>query len=227
MVFSTLRQAWSNLGNSATLAWALPAILGGFVTGCICLIGVWLMSKKLHRMRVLDHVRRELKGPVIEYIDWLHTIAGEFPNWRRDLISGFRPQSAQDQFELNRMRKLFVDPRSTLWFARLEEYESLLGKFSRVIQGIWLRQAEIGECFHRILSGIESNTALANQAANKIEKLAFEQAQLASDFIDHLQYECLKSVMGRPPKRTATAPTAKIVRTLLGSLRIDEPILKI
>lgn len=211
--------------TSQSLAGFIGAAIGSAFTGILGLSGVWIMSKRLHRMRVLDHARRDLKGPVAEYIDWLHALGGEFPLWRQDLLPVFRADSPRDQFELNRMRKLFVDPRSSTWFARLEEYEGLLGKFSQVIQAIWHRQAEIGERFHRVLSRIGDQPAMALNAAEQIEALAFEQAQLASDFMDHLQYECLKSVIGRGPRSGIGPRKVKIVRTALGNIRLEEPAL--
>ncbi len=222
-----LLPAWLWMPSSHPMAGFIGAVLGSALTGAIGLTGVWIMSKRLHRMRVLEYARRDLKGPVAEYIDWLHTLGGEFPLWRQDLLPVYRSDSARDQFELNRMRKLFVDPRSSTWFARLEEYEGLFGKFSRVIQAIWHRQAEIGERFHRVLSRISDQPALALNAAEQIEVLAFEQAQLVSDFMEHLQFECLKSVVGQRPGRSIGPRKVKIVRTVLGNIRLEEPALRL
>jgi hypothetical protein len=210
------------VGPSPWIGFSWGLALGGMVTGLLSLLAFWLLAKRLQRLRILDHTRLELKGPVIDYIDWLHAISGEFPQWRRDLIPGFQMQSGRDQFELNRMRKLFVDPRSSTWFARLEEYELLLAKFGEVIQKMWRHQAEIGERFHRVLSQVESHSAAASKAAEELEELAFEQSQLAHEFMDHLQYECLKPFAPRKLNSRQSRHN-RIRRTAMGNIKIVEP----
>jgi|GEM_PF-5290416 len=189
----------------ASSAWPYfaGAVSGGLLSGALSLLGVWWMSKRLHRMRVLDHARRELKGPVGDYIEWLHALGAEFPAWRKGLIPSFQPGNNRDEYEINRMRKLFVDARSSAWFGKLEEYDFLLGKFSPVINAMWARQAEIGERFHRVLSRIGQWPQLSIEAAEQLEGFAFEQAQLASVFIGQVQSECLKSVVGGKRRRSA------------------------
>lgn len=203
------------------------ALVGGTLTAVTGLIAMWILSKRLHRMRVLDHARRELRAPMVDYVDWLHALSGEFPLWRRELIPLYRPHLARDQHELNRLRRLFVDPRSSTWFARLDEYSILLDKFDTVVRTMWRQQADIGERFHRVLASIEEDPNAALKAAEELEEIAFEQAQLASEFMDHLQYECLKSVVGRKPRQADGKRKLRIERTSMGGIRLVQPVMKL
>lgn len=214
---------------SRELIWAalVSGLVSSVLTSLLALAAVWFMSKRLHRMRVLDHARRELRPPMVDYVDWLHALNGEFPLWRRELIPLYRPHLARDQNELNRLRRLFVDPRSSTWFARLNEYGPMLEKFDAVIATMWRQQADIGERFHRVLTGIEADPEASLRAAEELEVIAFEQAQLVAEFMEHLQYECLKSVIGRKPLRTDAQRKLRIERTSLGGIRMAQPMLKL
>ena len=55
------------------------------------------------------------------------------------------------------------------------------------------------------------------------EGLAFEQGQLVSDFLYHLQYECLRSVATARPRTPKDIIKPRIVRTVLGRIRVVTP----
>lgn len=199
------------------------AMVGGVIAGIMTLAVSWRLAKRLHKMRVLDHARRELKAPLTAYIEWLHAVSSEFSQWRVDLIPHYRANHAKDQEQLNRMRALFVDVRNVSWFERLEEYDTLLGLFQKAIKAMWFRQTEIGMTFASVLENIESNPEETLLKAEKLETIAFEQSQLVSDFIYHLQYECLKSIATQKPRRPRDIRKPRIIRTAFGGIKVVQP----
>ena len=59
--------------------------------------------------------------------------------------------------------------------------------------------------------------------AERIAELAFEQCQLVSDFLYHLQYECLRAVATARPRAPKEIVKPRIVRTALGGIRVVSP----
>ncbi len=211
-------------GESVFLGAAIVGgILGSLIGGLAAAITAYLFSQSLFKSKVLDNARKDIKGPLSAYMEWLTTVSGEFALWKTDLIPAYIPDSAQDQFELNRMRKLFVDQRNQLWLSKLEEYDTLLEKFNPAIKAMWFRQMELHEGFSKVFKTLESDPPEAVRAGEKIESLAFEQGQLVSDFLYHLQYECLRSVATARPRTPKNIVKPRIVRTALGRIRVVSP----
>jgi hypothetical protein len=202
----------------------LGGLIGSLIGGLAAAITAYLFSQRLFKSKVLDNARKDIKGPLSSYMEWLTTVSGEFALWKTDLIPAYIPDSAQDQFELNRMRKLFVDQRNQLWLSKLEEYDTLLEKFNPAIKEMWFRQLELHEGFSKVFKSLESDPPEAVKAGEKIESLAFEQGQLVSDFLYHLQYECLRSVATAKPRMPKTIVKPRIIRTALGRIRVVTPM---
>ena len=198
-------------------------LIGSLVGGLAAAVTTYLFSRKLFKSKVLDSARKDIKVPLSSYMEWLTTVSGEFALWKTDLIPAYLPDSAKDQFELNRMRKLFVDQRNQLWLAKLEEYDTLLEKFNPAIKAMWFRQMELHEGFSRVFKTLESDPPEAAKAGERIESLAFEQGQLVSDFLYHLQYECLRSIATARPRTPKNIIKPRIVRTALGRIRVVTP----
>jgi hypothetical protein len=198
-------------------------LVGSLIGGLAAAVTTYLFSRKLFKSKVLDNARKDIKIPLSAYMEWLTSVSGEFALWKTDLIPAFIPDSAQDQFELNRMRKLFVDQRNQVWLAKLEEYDTLLEKFNPAIKAMWFRQMELHEGFSRVFKSLESDPPEAVKAGERIETLAFEQGQLASDFLYHLQYECLRSVATARPRTPKNIIKPRIVRTAMGRIRVVTP----
>lgn len=161
--------------------------------------------------------------PLSGYMEWLTTVSGEFALWKTDLLSAYIPDSSQDQFELNRMRKLFVDQRNQFWLSKLEEYDTLLEKFNPAIKAMWFRQMELHQTFSKVFKSLESDPPEAVNAGERIEALAFEQGQLVTDFLYHLQYECLRSVATAKPRAPKNIIKPRIVRTAMGRIKVVLP----
>jgi hypothetical protein len=195
MRFESLILTWFQNRESAPASFLLIGFFCGIlITGALFALIVHLYSMRMFRWRILDEVRRELRDPLTAYVDWLHAVSAEFSIWKAGLLPGFAAHNAHDQYELNRLRRLFVDPRGQSWFSRLEEYEPVLGRFRKSAKDLWLRQAQIHEQFQRIFHLLDQNPRAASEAGHWLENLAFEQSQSVSQFVYHMQYECLKSV---------------------------------
>lgn len=201
----------------------MGGIFGSLIGGLAAVLFAYLFSRSLFKSKVLDNARKDIKGPMSGYIEWLNTVAGEFSLWKTDLLPAYIPDSSQDQFELNRMRKLFVDQRNQLWLSRLEEYDTLLEKFNPAIKVMWFRQMELHEAFTTVFKALESDPPEAVRTGERIEGLAFEQCQLVSDFLYHLQYECLRSVATARPRTPKEIVKPRIVRTGLGQIKVVLP----
>ncbi len=215
---------FSGTMQSVFLAAALIGALIGSLIGGLAAVGTaYLFSRRLFKSKVLDNARKDIKVPMSAYIEWLTTVSGEFALWKTDLLPAYIPDSSQDQFELNRMRKLFVDQRNQLWLSKLEEYDTLLEKFNPAIKAMWFRQMELQEAFTQVFKSMESDPPEAVIAGGKIEGLAFEQSQLVSDFLYHLQYECLRSVATAKPRAPKGIIKPRIVRTALGRIKVVLP----
>jgi hypothetical protein len=212
--------SWESVFWIAALAGGL---IGSLIGGLAAAIASYVFSQRLFKSKVLDNARKDIKGPLSAYMEWLTTVSGEFALWKTDLIPAYVPDSSQDQFELNRMRKLFVDQRNQLWLSKLEEYDTLLEKFNPAIKEMWFRQMELHEAFSRVFKSMESDPPEALAAGERIETLAFEQGQLVSDFLYHLQYECLRSVATSRPRAPKQVVKPRIVRTLMGRIRVVKP----
>ena len=211
-------------GESVFLGTALfGGLVGSLIGGLAAAITTYLFSRKLFKSKVLDNARKDIKVPLSAYMEWLTTVSGEFALWKTDLIPAYIPDSAQDQFELNRMRKLFVDQRNQLWLTKLEEYDTLLEKFNPAIKAMWFRQMELHEGFSRVFKTLETDPPEAVKSGERIESLAFEQGQLVSDFLYHLQYECLRSIATTRPRSPKNIIKPRIVRTALGRIRVITP----
>lgn len=224
MVLPLLSGLTPGAGDNQFLGTALfGGLVGSLIGGLAAAITTYLFSRKLFKSKVLDNARKDIKVPLSSYMEWLTTVSGEFALWKTDLIAAFIPDSAQDQFELNRMRKLFVDQRNQLWLAKLEEYDTLLEKFNPAIKAMWFRQMELHEGFARVFKTLESDPPEAVKAGERIETLAFEQGQLVSDFLYHLQYECLRSVATARPRTPKNIIKPRIVRTAMGRIRVVTP----
>lgn len=223
MVWHTLGDAFLQ-GKEAFLASAvLGGLVGSLAGGMASAWFAYAFARRLFRNQVLDHARKELKAPLGAYMEWLATVSGEFAVWKSELLPSFLPDSGQDQFELNRMRKLFVDQRNSLWMARLEEYDAILPSFASVSKAMWIRQTEIAGNFDRVFLNLETDPPEAAKAGERLETLAFEQGQLVSDFLYQLQYECLRSVARRKPRSPRDQVKPRIVRTSLGRVRLVSP----
>ncbi len=193
-------------------------ILGGFLT-------IWVayrLSRRVFRTRVLEMARRELREPLHAYMDWLNSVSAEFSIWKSTLLPTFIAESNRDQVELNRMRKLFVDPRNTVWMQRLEEFDAVLGRFRDAVNGLWRRQILISEHFDALFHAIDTDAAESVSRAESLEDIAFDQAQLVGDFLYHLQYESLQGIADSPPKHTGIRRTARIRRTRFGRIELQE-----
>jgi hypothetical protein len=223
--------AYPQLLGSLTGTWddvfLTAALMGGLVGALVGGLGAagtaYFFSRRLFKSKVLDNARKDIKGPLSGYMEWLTTVSGEFSLWKTDLLPAYIPDSAQDQFELNRMRKLFVDQRNQLWLSKLEEYDTLLAKFNPAIKAMWFRQMELHEGFSKVFKALESDPPEAVKAGERIETLAFEQGQLVSDFLYHLQYECLRSVATARPRTPKEVAKPRIVRTALGRIKVVLP----
>jgi hypothetical protein len=211
-------------GESVFLGAAiLGGLIGSLIGGLAAVITAYLFSQSLFKSKVLDNARKDIKVQLSAYMEWLTTVSGEFALWKTDLLPAYLPDSAQDQFELNRMRKLFVDQRNQLWLSKLEEYDTLLEKFNPAIKAMWFRQMELHEGFSRVFKALESDPPEAVKAGEKIEGLAFEQGQLVSDFLYHLQYECMRSVATARPRAPKEIVKPRIIRTAMGRIRVVTP----
>lgn len=211
------------LGN---LFWAtafVGGVFGSLIGGLAAAALAYFFSRRLFKARVLDEARKDIKGPLSAYNEWLTTVAGEFALWKTDLLPAYIPDSSQDQFELNRMRKLFVDQRNQLWLSKLEEYDTLLEKFNPAIKAMWFRQMELHEAFSKVFRSLESDPPEAVRTGERIETLAFEQCQLVSDFLYHLQYEALRSVATARPRAPKEIVKPRIVRTGFGRIKVVSP----
>lgn len=215
----TLLQGQNTFLASAFGGALIGTLIGGLSSGW----AAYAFARRIFRNKVLDHARKEIKAPVNAYLEWLTQISGEFAVWKSELLPSFLADSSQDQFQLNRMRKLFVDQRNSLWLARIEEYEAILPKFASAVKTLWIRQAQIAETFDRVFRNLESDPPEAVRAGERIETLAFEQSQLLSDFLYQLQYECLRDVARRKPKTPRDIVKPRIVRTSFGRVRVVEP----
>ena len=198
-------------------------LIGALVGGLASALVTYAFARNFFRSKVLDFARREIKEPLSAYAEWLTALAGEFSLWKNDLLPAYLGESSQDQFELNRMRKLFVDQRNTMWFAKLEEYEVLLAKFKSVIKALWIRQTELGEGFHQVFKYLETDPPEAVKAGARIETLAFEQTQLVIDLLYQLQYECLRTVASGKPRAPKDLVKPRIVRMSFGRIRLVSP----
>lgn len=199
------------------------ALMGGMSGGLGGAALAYFFSRRLFRSQVMREALQEIREPMSSYMDWLETVSGEFSLWKADLLPAFVPDSPQDQFELNRMRKLFVDRRSQRWLDVLEAYDTLLARFTPAVNAIWSRQAELHEAFSRIFKNLESDPPEAARGGQLIENLAFEQNQLVSDFLYHLQYECLKPAASARPRKPKAPIKARIVRTAWGRIKVVGP----
>lgn len=215
----TLLQGQEAFLTSAVLGGLLGSLAGGIASGW----AAFAFARRMFRNKVLDHARKEIKAPLCAYMEWLATVSGEFALWKTGLLPSYLQDSRQDQFELNRMRKLFVDQRNSLWMARLEEYDAILPSFASVSKAMWIRQTEIAGNFDRVFLNLETDPPEAAKAGERLETLAFEQGQLVSDFLYQLQYECLRSVARRKPRSPRDQVKPRIVRTSLGRVRLVSP----
>jgi hypothetical protein len=212
-----------NAGGVFLLSGVVGGLVGGLLAGFAAAVATYIFSRKLFKSKILDHARREIKEPLGAYMEWLTNVAGEFSLWKADLLPAFLSDSTRDIQELNRMRRLFVDQRNSLWLSKLEEYDTLLHKFNPVIRGMWFRQMEINECFNQVFRCLESDPPEALQAGEKIETLAFEQCQLTTDFLYQLQYECLRTVAARKRRMPRDQVKPRIVRTHFGRIKLMIP----
>jgi hypothetical protein len=211
------------LGNLFLTSAIVGGIFGSLIGGMAAAVFAYVFSRRLFKSKVLDNARKDIKVPMSGYIEWLTTVAGEFALWKTDLLPAYIPDSSQDQFELNRMRKLFVDQRNQLWLSKLEEYDTLLEKFNPAIKAMWFRQMELHESFSKVFKCLESDPPEAVKTGERIEGLAFEQCQLVSDFLYHLQYECLRSVATARPRAPKDLVKPRIVRTGFGRIKVVSP----
>ena len=224
MIYPQFLSLFAEPGGSLFLASALiGGVFGSLIGGFAAAVFTYAFSQKLFKSKVLDNARKDIKGPLGAYIEWLTTVSGEFALWKTDLLPAYIADSSQDQFELNRMRKLFVDQRNQLWLSKLEEYDTLLEKFNPAIKAMWFRQMELHEAFSKVFKTLESDPPDAVKTGERIESLAFEQSQLVSDFLYHLQYECLRSVATARPRMPKEIIKPRIVRTALGRIKVLVP----
>lgn len=203
----------------------MAAFLGGaLLSGLFLAMAVHFYSLRIFRWRVLDEVRRELRDPLNRYVEWLHAVSAEFSVWKNGFLLRYAANNPLDQQELNRLRRLFIDARGQSWFNRLEEYEPVLGRFRKAAKELWIRQAQIHEQFHLVFRQLEQNPSAASESGHSLENLAFAQSQLVSDFLYHLQYECLKAVADSKPKAGRGVVKPRLERTFLGHIRVAEPL---
>lgn len=202
---------------------AFGAVAGSLIGGLASAFAAYVFARRLFKARVLDQARKDITVPLSAYMEWLTVVSGEFALWKTDLLPAYIADSAQDQFELNRMRKLFVDQRNALWLSKLEEYDTLLAKFNPAIKAMWMRQMELHEGFSKVFKSLEVDPPEAVKTGELIETLAFEQGQLVSDFLYHLQYECLRSVATSRPRTPKNIIKPRIIRTPLGGIRLVTP----
>lgn len=201
-------------------AFLAAALIGGLSGGLAASLASHALARRLFKFKVLHNARKEINGAVSAYLEWLSSVSGAFAFWKTDLLPAYVPDSPQDEFELNRMRVLFVDQRGQFWLSKLEEYDAILGKFSQAIKALWTRQMEIQHGFADVFKCMESDPPMAVKAGERIENLAFEQIQLLTDFMYHLQFECLRSVAGGRPRAPVDITRPRIVRTALGRIRV-------
>jgi hypothetical protein len=220
----------SNLGilgpageNVFLVSAAFGALVGCLVGGLATTLITYFFAHRLFKSKVLNQARKDISGPLSAYMEWLTTVSGEFALWKSDLLPAYISESTHDQFELNRMRKLFVDQRNSLWISKLEEYDTLLAKFNPAIKAMWIRQMELHESFTMVFENLDQNPDTAVSIGSRIETLAFEQGQLVSDFLYHLQYECLHSVATAKPRNPKSIIKPRIIRTTLGRIRLVTP----
>jgi hypothetical protein len=202
---------------------AFGALAGSLAGGLASAFATYIFARRLFKGKVLDQARKDISVPLSSYMEWLTVVSGEFALWKTDLLPAYIAESAQDQFELNRMRKLYVDQRNALWLTKLEEYDTLLAKFNPAIKAMWMRQMELHEGFSRVFKNLEADPPEAVKAGERLETLAFEQGQLVSDFLYHLQYECLRSVATAKPRTPKNIIKPRIIRTPLGRIRLVTP----
>jgi hypothetical protein len=214
------------LGTEHFACVLIGVFCGILSAGIFMAAAVHLYSRRLFRWRVLDEVRRELRDPLMDYVDWLHEVSAQSSAWKGSLMQSFAALGARDPHEVNRLRRLFIDPRSQAWFDRLEEYETVLGRFRNAVKELWIRQVQIQEHFNSVLRLLESSPTEAAEFGRILEHLAFEQSQLVSDFLYHLQYECLKSVADAAPKsvKKARGKKTRLERTSMGRIRPVSPV---
>lgn len=199
------------------------ALLGSLVGGLFTVLIAHRFGRRLFRHRVLDRARRDIRGPMDNYQQWLAAVSGEFSLWRTSLLPAYVPDLPEDEFELNRMRKLFVDERNALWLAKLEEYGTLLRKFTPAVKALWTRQSELNAGFDEVFRLIESDPPEAARMGESLGELAFEQSQLVSDFLYQLQVECLRSVAAGKPRPPKDLIKPRIIRTAFGRIRVVFP----
>lgn len=210
-------------GGSMEGAFLAAALTGGMAGGLAASAASHFLAKRLFRCKVLDHARKDIKVSISAYMEWLATVSGSFAFWKTDLQPAYVPDSAQDQFELNRMRVLFVDQRGQLWLSKLEEYDALLGKFAHAVKDLWMRQVEIQHGFADVFRFMESDPPLAVQAGERIQNIAFDQVQLLADFLYLLQFECLRSVAGGKPRAPRDLTRPRIVLNFWGRIKVVRP----
>lgn len=223
MFIQSLSHAFQQDQGTFLASAIVGGLVGSLIGGLASAWAAYTFAQRMFRNKVLDHARKEIKAPLGAYMEWLTTVSGEFALWKTELLPSFLADSGQDQFELNRMRKLFVDQRNALWLARLEEYDAILPSFSPAIKSMWIRQTEISESFDQIFRTLESDPPEAVRAGERIETLAFEQGQLVSDFLYQVQYECLRSVAKRKPRTPRDLVKPRIIRTSFGQVRLVSP----
>ena len=205
---------------SVFLPAALAGGLAGGVAAALCAYG---FSRRLFKSGVMREILGDVKPALSDYMEWLATVSGEFSLWKADLLPAFVPDSPRDQFELNRMRQLFVDQRHQRWLDQLEAYDTVLAKFTPAIKAIWLRQAGLMETFARVFRDLEADPPEAAQAGGLIENLAFEQNLLVSDLLYHWQYECLRPVASARPRSPKAVLKPRIMRTAWGRIKVILP----
>jgi hypothetical protein len=223
MITPSIHETLVALGAPFLAAIVLGVLLGTLIGGIATASAAYAFALRMFRNQVLDHARKEIKGPLGAYAEWLTAVSGEFALWKADLLPSFLPDSGQDQFELNRMRKLFVDQRNAQWIARLEEYDAILPAFAPAITALWVRQTEIAQAFDAVFRNLEADPPEAVRAGGRLETLAFEQTQLVSDFLHQLQYECLRAVARRKPRAPGNLVKPRMVRTRFGTVQIASP----
>jgi hypothetical protein len=223
MVWNPIQAALAQGGEVFLASAFLGALAGCLAGGLATAWGAHALARRMFRNHVLDHARKELKGPLADYSEWLASVHGSFAMWKLDLLPAYLPDSGQDQFELNRMRRLFVDQRNALWIDRLEEYDAILPNLAPAVKDLWMRQGGIAECFDAVFRHIESDPPEAAKAGERLEALAFEQGQLVSDLIYHLQYECLRDIAARKPRVPGDLVKPRLIRTGSGKVRVASP----
>jgi hypothetical protein len=204
-------------------AFLASALMGGLFGGTFGALLAYHFSRRLFRSQVMRAALEDIRGPLSAYAEWLATVSGEFSLWKGDLLPAFLPDSERDQFELNRMRKLFVDQRSQRWSDKLEEYDTLLARFGAAAGALRVRQAGLHQAFADAFKNLEADPPEAARIGGRIESLAFEQMQLVSDFLYHLQYECLRPIADARPRAPRHVSKPRIVRTAFGKIKVVAP----